>query len=125
MQWYVDDTLGDSTPNLCYEGDAGNAFAAPPLRVLTSFLPIHLFTVNVVGGAPGVRVDMMLPASLGCPHDYALTPADVKKIAAADLFVVNGLGMEDFIGIPVRKANPRIRIVDSAAGIAPIASGSP
>lgn len=103
---------------------AGNAFAARPLRVLTSFLPIHLFTANVVGDAPGVRVDMMLPATLGCPHDYALTPSDVKKIAAADLFVVNGLGMEDFIGLPVRKANPRIRIVESAAGVAPIRAES-
>ncbi len=43
-----------------------------PLRVLTSFLPIYLFTKNVVGNATGISVDMMVPASLGCPHDYAL-----------------------------------------------------
>jgi ABC-type Zn uptake system ZnuABC Zn-binding protein ZnuA len=53
------------------------------LRVLTSFLPVYLFTKNVVGSVPGVSVDMMLPASLGCPHDYALVPSDMKKIAAA------------------------------------------
>ena len=87
---------------------AGITEAAPPLRVLTSFLPIYLFTKNVAGNAPGVQVDMMLPPSLGCPHDYSLTPADMKKIAAADLFVVNGLGMEEFIGAPVRKANPKV-----------------
>lgn len=92
----------------------------PPLRVLTSFLPIYLFTANVAGNAPGVRVDMMLPASLGCPHDYALTPADMKKIAAADLFIVNGYGMEDFLGAPLRKANRSVRVVESAAGVAPI-----
>ncbi len=103
---------------------AGNGIAAPNLRVLTSFLPIYLFTKNVVGNAPGVQVDMMLPASLGCPHDYSLTPADMKKIAAADLFVVNGLGMEEFIGAPVRKANPKVVVIESGAGVVPIRATS-
>lgn len=91
-----------------------------PLRVLTSFLPIYLFTKNTVGSAPGVSVDMMLPASLGCPHDYALVPSDMKKIAAADLFIVNGKGMEEFLGSPVRKANPKVVVVDTSAGIKPL-----
>ncbi len=103
---------------------AGTALAAPTLRVLTSFLPIYLFTKNVAGNAPGVEVEMMLPASLGCPHEYALTPADMKKIAAADLFVANGLGMEEFIGDPVRKANPKITVIESGAGIVPIRAAS-
>ena len=67
------------------------------LRVLTSFLPMYLFTRNVVGDAPGVAVEMMLPASLGCPHDYSLSPGDMKKIAEADLFLANGFGMEEFL----------------------------
>ncbi len=96
------------------------AAAAPPLRVLASFLPMYLFTENVVRGAPGVSVDLMLPAALGCPHDYALTPGDMRKIAAADIFVANGLGMEEFLGAPVRKANPRIRVVETARDVPPL-----
>lgn len=101
--------------------------AGAPLRVLTSFLPMDVFTRNVVGDAPGVSVETMLPASLGCPHDYALTPGDMRKIAAADLFIANGLGMEEFLGAPVRKANPGIRIVETAAAVTPIrkAEGGP
>ncbi len=97
---------------------------AAELRVLASFLPMYLFTVNVVGNTPGVSVDLMLPASLGCPHDYALTPGDMRKIAAADLFIANGYGMEEFLGAPVRKANPRIRVVETAAGVPPIRGGN-
>jgi ABC-type Zn uptake system ZnuABC Zn-binding protein ZnuA len=93
------------------------------LRVLASFLPMYLFTRNVVGDVPGVTVDLMLPASLGCPHDYALTPGDMRKIAAADLFIANGYGMEEFLGAPVRKSNPRIRIVETAEGVPPIRAG--
>ena len=97
----------------------GRAVAAP-LRVLASFLPMYVFTVNVVGDTPGVAVDLMLPASLGCPHDYALTPGDMRKIASADLFIANGLGMEEFLGAPVRKANPRLRVVETAASVVPV-----
>jgi ABC-type Zn uptake system ZnuABC Zn-binding protein ZnuA len=96
---------------------------AGELRVLASFLPMYLFTRNVVGNAGGVSLDLMLPASLGCPHDYALTPGDMRKIAAADLFVTNGHGMEEFLGAPVRKANPRVRVVETATGVTPIRSG--
>jgi len=102
---------------------APSAVAADPLRVLTSFLPMEIFTRNVVGDTPGVIVESMLPASMGCPHDYGLTPGDMKKIASADLFVANGLGMEEFLGGPVRRANPRIRIVETARTVLPIHGG--
>jgi ABC-type Zn uptake system ZnuABC Zn-binding protein ZnuA len=93
------------------------------LRVLTSFLPIYLFTMNVVGEAPEITVEMMLPASLGCPHDYSLSPGDMKKIAAADLFLANGLGMEEFLGAPVARANPGIHVVETASSVTPLRAG--
>ena len=102
---------------------ASSAGAAAPLRVLASFLPMEIFTRNVVGDTPGVTVESLLPASMGCPHDYALTPGDMKKIASADLFVANGFGMEEFLGEPVRRANPRIRVVETARGVRPIRGG--
>ncbi len=99
------------------------AAAGPGVRVLASFLPMYVFTRNVAAGVPGVEVDLMLPAALGCPHDYALTPGDMRKIAAADLFVANGRGMEEFLGPPVLRANPKIRIVETAAAVAPLRTG--
>lgn len=96
------------------------AASAAPLRVLASFLPAYLFAANVASGVPGVTVELLLPAELGCPHDYALTPSDLKKIASADLFVANGMGMEEFLGDPVRKANPRLRIVETASSVTPL-----
>lgn len=92
---------------------------AAELRVLASFLPIYLFARNV-GEAPGVFLDLMLPPSHGDPHDYSLTPGDMRKIASADLFLVNGFGIEEFLGAPVRRANPRITVVETAAGVTPI-----
>lgn len=93
------------------------------VRVLASFLPVYLFTGNVVGDAPGVSLDLMIPPTMGDPHDYALTPGDLRKIASADLFIANGYGLEEFLGAPVRKANPRIRIVESSEGVPPLRAG--
>jgi zinc transport system substrate-binding protein len=90
---------------------------AEDTRVLCTTFPIYQITRNVVRGRPGVDVKLLLPASLGCPHHYALTPQDMRKLANAHVLVVNGLGMEEFLGAPVKKANPRLRIVNSAQGI--------
>jgi len=95
------------------------------LHVLASFLPIYLFARNVAGDAPGVSVEMMLPAALGCPHDYALTPGDMRKIARADLLLANGRGMEDFLGAPVRRTNPAIRVVETAEDVPPLEEDNP
>jgi len=91
--------------------------AAGELNVLCSTFPIYQLTRNVVAGREGVSVALLIPAALGCPHHYALTPRDMRRLERADVLVVNGLGLEEFLGAPVRRANPDIRLIDSAAGI--------
>jgi ABC-type Zn uptake system ZnuABC Zn-binding protein ZnuA len=87
------------------------------LDILCTTFPIYQITRNVTQGRDAVKVGLMLPSQLGCPHDYVLTPGDVQKIAKARVLVINGLGMEEFVGAPVRQANPGILVVDSSAGI--------
>ena len=95
----------------------GATLARAELNVLCTTFPIHLIARNVAQGRAGVDLQLMLPAGMGCPHDYALTPQDLRKIAAADVLVVNGLGLEEFLGAPVETANPDVETVDSSAGI--------
>ena len=95
----------------------GATLASAELSVLCTTFPIHQIARNVAQGREGVALHLMLPAGMGCPHDYALTPQDMRKLAAADVLVVNGLGLEEFLGAPVLAANPGIEIVDSSAGI--------
>jgi zinc transport system substrate-binding protein len=87
------------------------------VQVLCSTFPMYLFTRNVTAGREEVGVDLMIPAAMGCPHDYALTPQDMRKIAAAGVFVANGLGMEEFLGEPLKRGNDKIVVVDTSAGI--------
>lgn len=96
------------------------AAADASLHVLTTFLPMHVFTMNVTAGITDISVDMMLPASLGCPHDYALTTSDMRKLAGADILIANGMGMENFLNVIVRKANPRLLVIETTSSIQPL-----
>ena len=84
--------------------------------VLVSTFPIYQITRNVAQGRP-ITLNLMLPAELGCPHNYALTPQDMMKLSKARALVVNGLGMEEFLGPALKKANPSLKIIDSSQGI--------
>lgn len=90
---------------------------SPTLRVLASTFPIYQITRNVTQGVDNITLDLMIPAGLGCPHDYALTPQDMQKLAKADLLLINGLGLEEFLGAPLKKANDRLQVFDSSNGI--------
>lgn len=91
-----------------------------PLQVLVSTFPIYQITRNLSQGVEGIEVGLMIPAGLGCPHDYALTPQDMQKLAKADVLIINGLGLEEFLGAPLQKANARLRLIDSSAGISEV-----
>jgi len=89
---------------------------AKPLEILTSFHPVYVSVLNVVGDTPGVEVVCLTPSFVGCLHDYQLTPRDMKMIAGADIFVANGAGMETFIDKALRQA-PSLKLVDASKGI--------
>lgn len=52
----------------------------------------------------------------GCLHDYTLTTADLKKIENADMFVFNGLGIENFI-TKILLTYPEMLVIDASQGI--------
>lgn len=90
------------------------------LRVLATTFPVYLFTRNVTHGRPYVHVELLIPAQSGCPHDYSLSPRDMQKLDQAQALVINGLGLEDFLGAPLRKNNSSLIVIDSSTGIAPL-----
>ena len=79
------------------------------LKIVTSFYPMYLATMNVTRGVEGVEVVNLTPPQTGCLHDYQLTPEDMKLLETADIFVINGLGMESFHD-KVTEARPDLKI---------------
>lgn len=91
-----------------------------PLRVICTILPVYSLTLNVVGGTPGVQVELLLPAHQGCPHNYDLTPGDLIKLTRADIIVANGLGMEEFLDQFLKQAKVKVPIILASEKIKPI-----
>lgn len=94
---------------------SGAVAAEAKVRVLATTYPVYLITRAVTQSSPDVQVDLLIPAQTGCPHDYALTPRDMQKLAKARIVVINGLGLEAFLEKPL--AAGKFTIVDSSKGV--------
>jgi zinc/manganese transport system substrate-binding protein len=85
------------------------------LRIVTSFLPIQSHTLAIAG--PHAEVVQLLGKDTG-PHDFQLAPSNVKKLADADLLIINGAGIEDWLDDLVKKSgNKNLVVVDTSKGI--------
>ena len=63
---------------------------AEPFRIVTSFYPMYVATINITDGVDGVEVYNMTKPQTGCLHDYQLMTEDMKTLEKADAFVING-----------------------------------
>ena len=90
------------------------------LNVVSTFLPITLFTEAVAGEC--ATVTSLIPPNLG-PHDFQATPADISALSNASVLVKNGLGMEYFLDKLITSANNNsLQVVDTSRGVAVIRS---
>ncbi|MDJ0657949.1 MAG: zinc ABC transporter substrate-binding protein [Crocosphaera sp.] len=84
-------------------------------KIVTTFLPVHLFTKAVVGDTG--QVDILISPGAEV-HDYQATPDDAKLLAQADVLVENGLGMEAFLsGLVANAGNSELQQIDASEGI--------
>ncbi len=93
-----------------------SALVAEKTLVATSFYPTYVATLNVCRDLPDLEVVNLAPPFVGCLHDYHLPPAALRTLSRAQVLVVNGGGMEDYLR-KVRRQLPRLKVVDASAGI--------
>lgn len=86
------------------------------LLVVTSFYPMYVAAENVIGDVEGVTLENLSEPQTGCLHDYQLTAADMKLLSKADVFIVNGGGIESFLS-DVAESYPNLKIIQACDGI--------
>lgn len=97
-----------------------NGGASGDFKVVTTFLPITLFTRAVAAGC--AEVSALIPPSTG-PHDFQSRPGDLVALREAQVLVKNGLEVEDFLDKLVESAeNAELTVIDSSRGVATIES---
>lgn len=71
--------------------------SAAGTSVVCTVYPVYLIAKELASGTE-LQVKLLLPADLGCPHHYSLTPTDMADLDRAKLILANGLGFEPFLG---------------------------
>ncbi len=92
------------------------ARAVAPLRVVASF-SVLADMVRQIGGA-GVIVDSIVGIG-GDVHEYEAKPSDLGKLAAADLIVLNGLGLDNWMKRLIQASGSKALVIVAGAAVAP------
>jgi zinc/manganese transport system substrate-binding protein len=99
---------------------AAEPAAAPVLKVVATF-SILADMAREVGG-PAVEVSALVGPNADA-HVYEPTPADVRRVARADVVVTNGLRFEGWIDRLIASSGYRGKVVVASAGIVPLQVG--
>ena len=67
------------------------------LHAAATTYPVYLLTQAVTEGIDGVTVSLVIDQEVSCLHNYTLTMRDMAAVERADVLVLNGAGMEDFL----------------------------
>ena len=76
-----------------------------PLRVVSTVFPAYAAAKAIAGSA--AEVDNLLP-NYASAHGYQLSPGDLRKLGSADLIVMNGLGLDDWIQKALKNTKARV-----------------
>lgn len=95
--------------------------AAPePDPIAATTLPVWQFTCRLLEGT-GLTAGRLVTEEVSCLHDYTLTVRQMKAIESAQVIVLSGAGLEDFLGDALAGADT---VIDSSAGV-PLLTLSP
>lgn len=83
-----------------------------PADIAATTLPVYQFTAALCDGT-GLQVVRLVTESVSCLHDYSLNVRQVKAAQGAELVVISGAGLEDFMEDVLTGK----KIVDASAGL--------
>ena len=90
----------------------GCASRTEPAQIAATTLPVYEFTARLCQGT-GITVTRLVTEEVSCLHDYSLNVRQVKAAEAADLVVISGAGLENFLEDVLLDTNT----IDASSGI--------
>ena len=82
-------------------------------KIMASTKPVYDFTSRLCEGTE-LSVGLLINESVSCLHDYSLSVEQVRNAEAAEVVILSGAGLEDFMSDLVGSCN---RIIDSSVGV--------
>lgn len=84
-----------------------------PCQVAATTLPVYQFTSALCEGT-GIEVTQLITQQVSCLHDYSLNVSQVRTLESAEVVVISGGGLEEFMEDNLEQANC---VINSAEGI--------
>ncbi len=81
--------------------------------IAATTLPVYEFTVRLCQGT-GLSVTRLVTESVSCLHDYSLSVRQVQAAEAAELLVISGAGLEEFMADLIGSASA---VADASQGL--------
>ena len=83
-----------------------------PARVAATTLPVWEFTTRLCQGTD-ISVTRLVTEQISCLHDYSLNVNQVKAAEAAEVIVISGAGLEEFLHGVIDES----KVIDASSGI--------
>ena len=97
---------------LLLSGLAGCSGDTAPAQVAATTLPVYEFTSRLCEGTD-ITVTRLVTEEVSCLHDYSLNVRQVKAAEAAQVIVISGAGLEEFL----EDLLPDTETIDASLGI--------
>lgn len=91
----------------------GGCAPAEHADIAATTLPVWQFTCRLTAGTD-LTVTRLVTEEVSCLHDYTLTVRQMKAIEEADVVILSGAGLEEFLDDALKSAG---KVIDSSAGI--------
>ena len=82
-------------------------------QIATTTQPVYEFTTALCAGT-GLRVCQLVTENVSCLHDYTLQVSQMRAIEKAEVIVISGAGLEDFL---IDSINYSTTQIDASYGI--------
>ena len=86
--------------------------SSEPAQVAASTLPVWEFTTRLCQGTD-ISVTRLVTEQISCLHDYSLNVNQVKAAEAAEVIVISGAGLEEFLHGVIDES----KVIDASSGI--------
>ena len=92
---------------------SGCAVRQESATIAATTRPVYEFTLRLCEGTD-ITVTRLVTEPVSCLHDYSLNVNQVRAVEAAELVVISGAGLEEFMDDLLQSRD----VIDSSAGIA-------
>ena len=87
--------------------------ASPNIDIAATTLPVYDFTCRITSGS-GLSVERLVTEEVSCLHEYTLTVDQMQAIEGAEVVILSGAGLEEFLEDALDSANA---VIDASENV--------